>query len=445
MKNLKPNILILILVIFLSMFNTITAQVENEFVPLFNGKNLDGWFNVNCAPETWTVRDGKIICSEKPKGVLRTEKQFENYILEMEWRHMTEKGNAGLFIHSEPLPVTGKPFTRSHEIQILDGRNTENYTSHGDIFSIQGATMTPSPLHPNKWMRSLPQERRCNPTGEWNKYRVKSQDGTVELAVNGKVVTKAYHLNPRKGYICLESEGGEIHFRNIRIREQPGSNPPEDVVAKKALGFRPLYNGVDLRGWKQEKGNEGHWKANDYVIEYDGNSEAKDEDRHLWTEEEFSNFTLIVDWRLPRKPVAEAAPIILPDGSQAKDANGKNLTVPILDAGDSGIYLRGTSKCQLNIWNWPVGSGEIWGYRTDTSMPPEVRRAATPILNADNPVGEWNRFEITIIANKVTVVLNGKTVIDEAELPGVPKKGSIALQHHGDPIEFANIYIKELD
>ncbi len=78
-------------------------------------------------------------------------------------------------------------------------------------------------------------------------------------------------------------------------------------------------------------------------------------------------------------------------------------------------------------------------------MPPEVRRGATPILNADNPVGQWNRFEITVIDDKVTVVLNGKTVIREARLPGLPERGPIALQHHGDHIQFANIYIKELN
>ena len=91
-----------------------------------------------------------------------------------------------------------------------------------------------------------------------------------------------------------------------------------------------------------------------------------------------------------------------------------------------------------------MGSGEIWGYRTDQDMPEEVRRAATPMLNADNPPGEWNRFIITAIDDKITVELNGKMVIREARLPGLPEKGPIALQHHGDEIEFANIYIKEL-
>ena len=409
---------------------------HEEFVPLFNGRNLDGWVNVNCAPETWTVRDGMIICTGIPTGVLRTEKHYENYVLELEWRHMKKRGNAGLFIHSDPVTAVGKPFTRSIELQIMDG-------NAGDMFSIHGATMTPDKPNPKGWVRSFPSEDRMNPTGQWNHYRVESRNGTATLAVNGKIVTRGYHLNPRKGYICLESEGSEIHFRNIRIRELPGTNPPADVVAQKDQGFRCLYNGLDLRGFKQVLGNEGHWQAKNWILDYDGKSQAKD--KNLWTEQEFGNFILIVDWRLPDKPKIGNVPVVLPDGSEATDADGKPLTVDVMDAGDSGIYLRGESKSQINIWNWPVGSGEIWGYRKDMNMPPEVRRGATPILNADNPVGQWNRFEITAIGEKVTIVLNGKTVIREARLPGLPERGSIALQHHGDHIQFANIYIKKLD
>jgi len=406
------------------------------FISLFNGKNLDGWVNVNCAPETWTVRDGIIHCTGIPTGVLRTERHYENYILELEWRHMHKRGNAGLFIHSDPVTALGKPFTRSIEIQIMDG-------NAGDMFSIHGATMTPDKPHPKGWVRSFPSEDRMNPTGQWNHYRVESRDGTATLAVNGKIVTRGYHLNPRKGYICLESEGSEVHFRNIRIRELPGSNPPTDVVAKKAQGFRSLYNGLDLRGFKQAPGHEGHWQAKNWILDYDGRSEASD--KNLWTPEAFGNFILIVDWRLPAESGTEQVPVIGPDGSQATNAEGKALTVAVPAAGDSGIYLRGSSKSQINIWNWPVGSGEIWGYRTDENMPPDVRQAATPILNADHPVGQWNRFEITAIGDKVTVVLNGKTVIREARFPGMPERGPIALQHHGDPVQFANIYIKELD
>ena len=433
-------------ILFLLMIiATAALALAGDFEPLFNGQDLQGWVNVNGAPETWTVRDGMIVCSGFPTGVLRTEKMYENFILELEWRHMKRKGNSGLFIHADALPAVGKPFPRAIEIQILDGRNTKNYTSHGDIFAIQGATLTPDRLHPGKWMRSLPHERRCKPAGEWNHYRVVSKDGTVTLAVNGKVVTRAYHLNPRKGYICLESEGSEIHFRNIRIHELPSSNPPPDVVADEDRGFRSLYNGLDLRGWRLPQGSRGHWQAKDWILDYDGKSQARGDDRHLWTEKSFKNFVLIVDWKLPAEPKVDHVPVILPDGSTLKDEKGEEITVPVMDAGDSGIYLRGKPKSQVNIWNWPVGSGEIWGYRTDRQMPEAVRRAATPILNADNPVGEWNRFEITVTDDRVSVVLNGKTVIRDAVLPGMPAAGPIALQHHGDPVQFANIYIKELD
>ncbi|HUU29886.1 MAG TPA: DUF1080 domain-containing protein [archaeon] len=410
---------------------------EDDFVPLFNGKNLDGWVNVNCAPETWTVREGMIVCSGIPTGVLRTVKQYENYILELEWRHMKKEGNAGLFVHSDALTAPGQPFTRSVEIQIMD-------SNEGDIFAIHGATLTPGMPHPKGWMRSLPFARKMNLTGQWNHYRVISKDGTLTLEVNGEVANRAYHSNPRKGYICLESEGSEIHFRNIRIQELPGSNPPEDVVAETDKGFRSLYNGLDLRGWKDTPGNQGHWVANDWILEYDGKSQAE-KDRDLWTVKDFKNFILIVDWRLPAEPVFDPVPVVLPDGSHAVDENGQEVRVPVLDAGDSGIYLRGSSKSQVNIWNWPCGSGEFYGYRMDKNQPPEVRRGVTPILNADKPVGQWNRFEITLIGEKVTVVLNGKTVIRDARLPGIPKSGPIALQHHTDPVQFANIYIKELD
>ena len=417
---------------------------DGEFVPLFNGRNLDGWVNVNCAPETWKVKDEMIVCSGIPTGVMRTEKMYENYTLELEWRHIKKGGNAGLFVHSDPITAPGQPFTRSIEVQILDGRNTENYTSDGDVFAIHGATMKPDKPHPNGWMRSLPSERRCKPAGQWNHYRVESRDGAISLAVNGKVVTRAYDANPRKGYICLESEGSEVHFRNIRIRRLPSSNPSARMVARKAEGFRILYNGLDLRGWKMAPGHEGHWQAKNWVLDYDGKSEAKG-DKSLWTQQSFGDFVLIVDWRLPAEPKIEQVPVILPDGSVAVDADGKPRTVAVKDAGDSGIYLRGSSKSQINIWNWSVGSGEIWGYRTDKNMPAEVRRGATPVLNADNPVGRWNRFVITAMGDKVTIVLNGKTVIKEAKLPGMPEKGPIALQHHGDRVQFANIYIKELD
>jgi hypothetical protein len=409
------------------------AQEPGEFVPIFNGRDLSGWVNVNCAPGTWSVRDGRIVCTGAPIGVLRTERPYENFVLELEWCHLKEGGNAGLFVHSGPLPVCGQPFTKAIEVQILLDDNPQGlYTRHGDVFAIQGASFVPDRPHPRGWMRCLPSENRVKGAGEWNHYRVECRDGRVSLAVNGKAVSGGSRCNPRKGYICLESEGSEVHFRNLRILERPSSNPPAEEVAETDAGFKPLYTGVAFSGWKADPANEGHWKVQDWIIDYDG--KGKD----LWTEKEYGDFMLVADWRFTRKPVEKEHSVLNPDGA---DSGRKE---KVLDAGDSGLYLRGSSKSQVNIWCWPAGSGEVWGYRTDAAQPPEVRTACTPKVRADHPPGQWNRFLITMKGDRLTVVLNGKTVIEEAALPGVKSRGPIALQNHGDPIQFANLYVKEL-
>jgi hypothetical protein len=416
---------------------------EEGFTELFNGKDLSGWVNVNCAPSTFTVQDGIIHSSGVPTGVMRTEKQYENFILELEWRHLVPGGNAGLFVWSDALPVRGQPFTRAIEVQILDGVNSENYTSHGDIFGIHGAAFTPDRPHPAGWARCLPSERRCRPAGEWNHYRITCENGAIQLAVNGKVVSGGTQSRPRKGYICLESEGGKVEYRNLRIRElPPGDAAAAGEAAPPAEPFRSLYTGVDLAGWRQDPGHAGHWRPRDWILEYDGKSEAAD--KSLWTEKEYGDFVLICDWRWTAQPVARKRPVILPSGDEATRSDGTVEEVEVLDAGDSGIYLRGSSKSQVNIWCWPVGSGEVYGYRTDRSQPPEVRAAVTPKRKADRPIGQWNRFVITLRGERLTVELNGEQVIEEARLPGIPARGRIALQHHGDPIQFANVYIREL-
>ena len=68
----------------------VVAAEQPGFVSLFNGRNLEGWINVNCAPETWSVRDGVIHCTGKPTGALRTPRQYENFVIELEWRGTSE-------------------------------------------------------------------------------------------------------------------------------------------------------------------------------------------------------------------------------------------------------------------------------------------------------------------------------------------------------------------
>ena len=218
-------------------------------------------------------------------------------------------------------------------------------------------------------------------------------------------------------------------------------------------GFTPLFNGRDFTGGKVPAGDNGHWRIVDGVIDYDAESEAKEKD--LWTERSYRDFTLRVDWRIKSTPyVNPNVPIIRFDGTHKKDAAGKDIRISVPDS-DSGIYLRGTSDAQVNIWCWPIGSGEVYGYRTNDKMPAAVKAGVTPKRNADRNIGEWNTFEITMRGTRLDVLLNGEHVIVNAELPGVPVAGPIALQHHGAKkegvwvappslVQFRNISLKEL-
>jgi len=427
-----------ILILAMGMSSLALAQ-EDPFESLFNGKDLTGWVNVNCAPCTWTVKDGLLHCTGVPTGALRTEKQYENFILELEWRHLKPGGNAGVFLWAGPLTAPGTPFLRSIEVQILDHAygKADWFTTHGDVFPIHGSTMTP--FEPSRGSRSFPSEERSKGSPEWNHYRIHCEDGTLRLSVNGKEVSGGKDCNYRKGYIALESEGGMVDYRNIRIQELPSSQAGPEVTAPLARGFVPIYNGVDLDGWREEEGKEGHWKAADWRLSYDGKGS------HLWTLQEYGDFELICDWRWTVKPVKKHVPLVLPDGSHELDENGEKKTVEIDDAGDSGIYLRGSSKSQVNIWCWPIGSGEVYGYRNDMTLSPEVRAGVTPRIRADKPIGEWNRFHIRLIGDRLSVTLNGEEVLKNAHLPGIPEKGPLVLQHHGDPLEFANLFILELN
>jgi len=205
-----------------------TKVVAPQFQNLFNGKDLKGWVNVNTAPDTWHVRGGMIICSGHPTGVMRTEKEYENYILHVEWMHMEPGGNSGVFAWSSANPAAPSPFPSGIEIQMLelewpnlhkkDGVTPPAAYVHGELFGVNGVKIVPdNPRGP----RSMSIENRCKGRGEWNVYDVVAVDGVMKLSVNGKFVNGFSRSSQKKGYLCLESEGAEIHFRNIRILELP--------------------------------------------------------------------------------------------------------------------------------------------------------------------------------------------------------------------------------
>ena len=202
-------------------FENITSQSGKEAVPL-------KWINVNTAPDTWKVKGSELVCTGKPIGVMRSEKQYENFILHVEWMHMEPGGNSGVFVWSAANPDAESRLPDGVEVQMLeldwvnlnkrDGETPPIAYVHGELFGVGGVTTVPD--NP-RGTRSKSIENLCKGKGEWNTYEVICVDGTIKLSVNGKFVNGLSQSSQRKGYLCLESEGAEIHFRNLKIIELP--------------------------------------------------------------------------------------------------------------------------------------------------------------------------------------------------------------------------------
>lgn len=345
------------------------AQTTTEtFRPLLNGKDLSGWVTVNTAPSTWSFNeDGYLVCSGKPIGEIRTEKMYQNFILELEWRHLKPKGNAGVFIWADDITARGQPFHRGIEVQVLENAygQSQGHTTHGDIFPIHGATMKPENGRGGGG-RAFPTEERSKPSPEWNHYRIECRDGEISLAVNGKIVTRGKECVPRKGYICLESEGGIVHYRNVRIHELPDTPVDPAHVAIANRGYRSLYTGVDLSGWKDAAG----WRANDWVL---GSAAGA---APLTSAETYSgDLGFVVDFKVTK------------------------------ESGVPSIAVRGATLA-LDAADPRLG----------------------PLL--EEP-GRWNRIEGKLAGGKLSLTVNGKPLEDAGDLSGLKDSGPVVLTPAG--------------
>lgn len=379
------------------------AADEEGFVPMFNGKDLSGWVNANCAPETWSIKDGVIRCTGIPTGAMRTEKQYENFIMECEWRHLTSGGNSGVFIWGSPISAPGVPFLRGIEVQVLDHGYMKNadpkkprwFTTHGDVFPIHGATMEPHGDHNGQ--RSFPSEERSKPSPEWNHYRITGNNGTLTLAVNGKVVSGGDKCFWRKGYLALESEGAPVEFRNIRIKELPTTGATVADSAPLDQGWKHLYNGLDFRGWKVPAGAEARWKPSNWNLKL----EATDgqEGAPLWSETEIANGEIIADFQLLKSA---------------------SLNTPC-----AGFCVRGESHPAVLI-----GTGKA------------------PIVFGPDKVklGKWYRLRLKLDGKQATATLtetqDANPQVIEATLEG-SVKGPVGIADFGTPVTFANFFVRE--
>src|SRR5579875_1957848 len=331
--------------------NPSSCHAEARFVPLFDGKDLNGWVYVGQAPG-YEVKDGIIVCPAGCSGNLFTEKEYSDFVLDVDFR-LSANANNGIGIRA---PLQGDAAYMGMEIQILDDsgsmyQHLQPWQYCGSIYNVVPA-----------------KKGSLKPVGEWNHEEITAIGRHIKVVINGK------DLKGWRGW------AGDPPTR-AKMTEAEW-----DAAVKRATA----------EAFK-------HWKVVDGVITYDGKN------NNLCTVRDYGNFELLVDWKIPPH-------------------------------GDSGIYLRGSP--QVQIWDNPIGSGGLYNNQKNPS---------NPMVFADNPIEEWNRFRILMIGDKVTVYLNNKLVVWNVTLENYWERdkpiypiGPIELQHHWTPLWFKNIYIREL-
>ncbi|MBX3411242.1 MAG: DUF1080 domain-containing protein [Pirellulales bacterium] len=190
--------------------------------------------NVNCKPDTWRWENGVAYCTGEPVGVIRSKEEVKNFELVAEWRHRKAAGNSGIFVWTPPASLKDlAPGKLPHgiEVQVLDlgykeqyekgGRKADWFTTHGDVFSVGSSKMKPFPPISPDGTRSFPTKELTRGVDQWNHYYVRAINGEVRLWVNGEEVSGGNGCTPDHGYLCLESEGSPVEFRNLRIRHLP--------------------------------------------------------------------------------------------------------------------------------------------------------------------------------------------------------------------------------
>ncbi len=436
-----------------------------DWQDLFNGKDVTGWAGDT---EGYIVKDGVLTC--KPGGKnLETVKDYSDFAFTFEFK-MEESANNGIGIR---VPAGARPAQDGLEIQILDNDGAA-YNAEGVIAGKPRklSWLKPWQVHGSVYGHVPAKTGYLKPVGEWNTQTIIAIEDHIMVILNGAVIVDAFleehsPLEPgfngrrnRTGRITLAGHSDPMEFRNLKVAEFTASAPDAAGTADNTppAGFTALFNGKDLAGWKglahnnaverraltgdalkdaQSKADEvmnAHWRVEEGVLIYDGKGAS------LCTAKDYGDFEFYCDWKIPV-------------------------------GADSGIYLRGTP--QIQIWDpWDATIKEKDGTRRAPTTPEEwVTAYATgrnlgsgglwnnkrarnqPLVLADKPIGEWNRFLIRMVGNRVSIWLNGKLVVDRTELENywdkdgilpLVRADQIELQHHGNELKFKNLYIREL-
>ena len=402
--------------------------VERGFISLFDGESLKGWSYFGNPGGEYYVTNGLIECPSNSVGNLLTDGEYSDFVLRLEYK-LWPDGNNGVAIRA-PLAAKGLTYV-GVEIQMLDDKapkhaNIKPWQYNGSVYGI------------------VPAKNGTARIGEWNKEEITCVGRHYKIILNGKTIVDA-DLNDmhdaevltahpgmlrERGHLGFLGHTSRFEFRNIRIKELP----PEMKENKPPKGFVALFDGKDLNGWKglvkdpparakmtpeqlaveQGKADEDmqqHWKGEKGELVFDGKGQ------NLCTSKDYGDFEMLVDWKIP--------------------ANG-----------DSGIYLRGSP--QVQIWE-PNSPGHFTPADGSGGLYNNEKGPRHPLKYADKPVGEWNRFRILMVGEKVHVFLNGELVVNgetlenywERDKPIYPT-GAIELQNHFGPLWFKNVYVREI-
>ena len=430
---------------------------------LWNGRDLAGWTGDT---QGYAVEDGVLVCRKGGKD-LATVVEYGDFALEFQFR-LEASGNNGIGIR---VPAGGHPSSDGLEIQILD-HDGDRYRQQAVLQdgTMQLTWLKPWQAHGSVYGIAPARTGYSKPVGEWNTETIVAVDDHVLVLLNGAVIVDAFlddmtpldgHPHPgrhrRRGQIVLSGHDDRVEFRGLKIADlsAPAQAPRPDAANQPPAGYRQLFDGTSLGGWKglahedanarrtlagdalqaaQAKADgvmREHWSVVDGELVYDGAGQS------LCTAGDYGDFDLLVDWKIP-------------------------------PGADSGIYLRGTP--QIQIWDpWDarvpegekppttpqewvarygngrnLGSGGLWN---------NARWRNQPLALADRPAGEWNTFQIRMVGDKVTVRLNDVLVVDRVKLENywdkdrtapLPRADQIELQHHGSRLWFRNLFVREL-
>lgn len=404
---------------------------DKGFVPMFNGKNLDGWKGLVGNPitraemskeelaqkqieankkvsENWSVKDGKIVFNGKGHN-LCSVKDYGDFELIVDWL-ITKEGDSGIYLRGTP------------QVQIWD-------TSRVEV----GAQVGSGGLYNNKKHRSTPLKVADNPIDEWNTFRITMIGENVTVYLNGELVVDNVKMDNywnreipifKTGAIELQAHGNQLQFRDIYVRE---INTKEIGLTEqeKADGFVSLFNGKNLDGWQGNK-TDYHAKDGELVVDPKMGGHG-----NLFTEKEYSDFIFRFEFQLT--PGAN---------------NGLGIRAPLEgDAAYVGMELQildNTAPIYANLHEYQY-HGSVYG----------VIPAKRGFLK---PVGDWNTEEVIVKGSRVKVILNGEVILDgdiaEASKngtldhkshPGLKRdKGYIGFLGHGSELKFRNIRVKDL-